>query len=169
MPQVVIAMGNESNEEDDSDEEGTEEGAGPQGDGYMLLPEADQELDFGENEAVDDGACAAAPSNQQQQQQQPVLPAHLAKLLPAQPPARDPSTVVSFADTTESLEDRRRVMAADDEIRKAMAGFSLPGTAIPPWARALGDNEWKEQLTKMIRGREEKRHDSGGTPRGGKT
>ena len=52
MPPVIVAMGDESNDEDDSDQEGSEEEAGPQGDGYMLLPEADQELEppVGESE-----------------------------------------------------------------------------------------------------------------------
>ncbi|XP_038052129.1 male-enhanced antigen 1-like [Patiria miniata] len=168
MPQMVIAMGDDSNEEEDSDDDVDDGGAGPGGDGYMLLPDADQEIDHADIEAMDEEAHGAAPSSQQQQQQ-PELPTHLAKLLPTQPPTQDPSTVVSFADTSKTLETRRQVMAADDEIQKAMAGFSLPGTAIPPWARAQGDKEWKDQLAEMIRGREEKRHETGGTSKDGKT
>ena len=98
-------------------------------------------------------------SNSPQHQQQPQLPPHLSKVLPTETPAQDPVTVVSYTDTATSLQERRQVMAADDEIQKAMAGVSLPGLAVPPWAKAQGDEGWKEQLNVMMKGKEEKRRE----------
>lgn len=36
-------------------------------------------------------------------------------------------------------------------VRRAMAGFSLPVTATPDWARAVSEDVWKAQLLEGLR------------------
>ncbi len=172
MPQMVVAMGDDSSDEDASDEEG-DGGMGPQGDGYMLLPsDADHDMQDEPpdtlNEMLDEVEFPSSSSGHPQQQQ-PQLPLHLSKLLPTEIPTQDPVTVVSYNDTAKSLQERRQVMAADDDIQKAMAGVSLPGLAVPPWARVQGDEGWKEQLNMMIQGKDEKRREPYGTSKESKS
>eukprot|EP00057_Strongylocentrotus_purpuratus_P020134 XP_011674608.1 PREDICTED: uncharacterized protein LOC105443294 [Strongylocentrotus purpuratus] len=86
----------------------------------------------------------------------PNLPIHLAKLLPSATPAPDAASQVAHTDTQQTLEQRKEGMAADDQIRAAMAGISLPTAAIPTWARAVDESNWKEQLVARIQCKHEK-------------
>lgn len=36
------------------------------------------------------------------------------------------------------------------EILKAMRGFNLPASAYPPWAREIGEDEWKNHIYEKI-------------------
>lgn len=38
-----------------------------------------------------------------------------------------------------------------EQILKAMKGFTLPSTAIPPWASEIGEEDWKKHLLDKIR------------------
>ncbi len=38
-----------------------------------------------------------------------------------------------------------------DEIRAAMAGFTLPSSSEPAWARAVSEDEWKTALVHQLR------------------
>lgn len=37
-----------------------------------------------------------------------------------------------------------------EQIKSAMASFSLPESAIPPWAQNLSDEEWKSQVSSLL-------------------
>eukprot|EP00057_Strongylocentrotus_purpuratus_P000841 XP_001184523.2 PREDICTED: uncharacterized protein LOC754130 [Strongylocentrotus purpuratus] len=171
-----------SEEEDSDDGGGAETGGGAQYGGYQLLMQ-DQEHDEDEAEDEDDKETAsaqfqpsAATGNLDDELEQdlphahsqysetctssdpakPNLPTHLAKLLPSATPAPDAASQVSHTDTQQTLEQRKEGMAADDQIRAAMAGISLPTAAIPTWARAVDESNWKEQLVARIQCKHEK-------------
>lgn len=40
--------------------------------------------------------------------------------------------------------------AKEELVRNAMANFSLPLSAIPPWAKHIPEEEWKQQLIIQI-------------------
>lgn len=40
--------------------------------------------------------------------------------------------------------------AKEELVRNAMANFSLPLSAIPPWAKHIPEEEWKQQLISQI-------------------
>lgn len=180
----VLNAGDMSSEEEDSDDGGgAETGGDAQYGGYQLLMQ-DQEHDDDEAEDEDDKESASAqpqPSaatgsldDELDQDLQahahsqysetctstdptkPSLPTHLAKLLPSAAPAPDAASQVAHIDTEQTLEQRKEGMAADDQIRAAMAGISLPTAAIPTWARAVDESSWKEQLVARIQCKHEK-------------
>lgn len=37
-----------------------------------------------------------------------------------------------------------------EQIKSAMASFTLPESAIPPWAQNLSDEEWKSQVSNLL-------------------
>ena len=41
--------------------------------------------------------------------------------------------------------------AQESQILKAMSSFSLPAENIPPWARALSDDQWQNQVLQRIK------------------
>ena len=98
---------------------------------------------------------------------QPSLPSHLAKLLPTASPTPDATTRVAHTDTQQTLEQRKNSMATDDQIRAAMAGFSLPTAAIPPWARAVEEGDWKEQLVARIQSKDKPQRTGTAQQKGG--
>ncbi|XP_058808712.1 male-enhanced antigen 1 [Phymastichus coffea] len=38
-----------------------------------------------------------------------------------------------------------------NEVKSAMASFTLPSTAIPEWANSISEDQWKEQLIHRIK------------------
>ena len=76
----------------------------------------------------------------------PHLPEHLATLMPTQVPQPDQAARVSYSDSKEVRESRKKKMAADDQIKAAMAGFKLPSASAPQWANFVSEEDWKNNL-----------------------
>ena len=38
-----------------------------------------------------------------------------------------------------------------DQVKSAMASFTLPSTAIPEWANTISEDQWKEQLVHRMK------------------
>ena len=70
--------------------------------------------------------------------------------MPAQVPKLDQATKVSYSDTTDLREQRKQHMAGDDQIKAAMAGFSLPSSARPQWANFVSEQEWTKNLMSRL-------------------
>jgi hypothetical protein len=46
-----------------------------------------------------------------------------------------------------------------EQVRAAMANFSLPASAIPGWASAVPEEQWKQQLLDRIQRQQQQRGD----------
>nr|XP_054757309.1 uncharacterized protein LOC129263421 [Lytechinus pictus] len=180
----VLNAGDMSSEEEDSDDGGgAEMGGDSQYGGYQLLMQDPEHVDDDSEDRDEDSEemASAEPqsgatgnlddeieqdlphphsqysdSNTATDPSKPNLPTHLAKLLPSANPSPDAASQVMHTDTRVTLEQRKEKMAGDDQIRAAMAGISLPMAAVPSWARAVDESDWKEQLVSRIQCKHEK-------------
>ncbi|XP_071483721.1 uncharacterized protein [Diadema antillarum] len=179
-PPHGFAAGMPSSEDDSDDGDAADVGYG----GYQLLAQDPEHVgmdsdedseevneassdDFPPRSPAEDPSSSSDVSNTSSNTLEPSLPTHLAKLLPTAPPVPDTASLVSHTDTEASLEQRKKRMATDEQIRAAMAGFSLPTTAIPAWAKSLEEEDWKEKLVASIQNKHEKQQRTGSGQRGG--
>ncbi|XP_041464685.1 uncharacterized protein LOC121415508 isoform X2 [Lytechinus variegatus] len=177
-------MGDMSSEEEDSDDGGgADMGGDLQYGGYQLLMQDPEHVNDDSEDGDEDSEemASAQPqsgatgnlddeieqdlphthsqysdTNTATDPSKPNLPTHLAKLLPSVNPSPDAASQVMHTDTRVTLEQRKEKMAGDDQIRAAMAKISLPVAAIPSWARAVDESDWKEQLVARIQCKHEK-------------
>ncbi|XP_077990236.1 uncharacterized protein LOC144444622 [Glandiceps talaboti] len=133
--------------------------------GYQLLPQdADNQQEPGVIPTGNSGAIGA--TNQQTNQPlqssssshtQPNLPPYLSKVLPTQKPEPFHDDAFNqYSTSSESVERRKSPMAADDQIKNAMAAISLPSSAVPQWAEFVTEDDWKTQLVSALNTRQQK-------------
>lgn len=64
--------------------------------------------------------------------------------------ARTQSEIDEVTAVYSSTSSRPDININCDEVRAAMAGFSLPPSAIPSWAANIPESQWTSTLTQQI-------------------
>ncbi|XP_034243681.1 male-enhanced antigen 1 [Thrips palmi] len=124
---------------DDSDNEGEEQ---PAYDGYTLLGQHEHQggnLDNEDDYETENDEINAGMNNDNQQAQDII----------AAPPSAGRAELAALWNSAPN-EATSNSIAMDDErsaqIRAAMAGFSLPASAVPAWASDIPEELWKERF-----------------------
>jgi len=118
----------------------------PSENGYQLLPQ-DQSAEVNDNSLMGGNEL-----NDEDNVNGEMPGSSIFNLLPQLQSAND-ETVMLWNETNA---ERSKPMDPDhaEKVKEAMAGFTLPPTAVPSWANVIPEEEWKAQLFEYIKGRD---------------